>query len=143
MGICFFAVKRIWKTSEVSPERSWSLSVNMNQSKIGWEAVITSCIRLWWRSSSLMYCGLFPVSNYMNTLTVSCSWISVADILWAERMSIIYDKCDPAGTLTQAIRNFAKSLESWLTSAMSDFPQEIVRTKVQCVCILETICLKK
>jgi len=43
-------------------------------------------------------------------------------------------KCDPAGTLTQAIRNFAKSLEGWLTSAMTDFPQEIVRTKV-CVCV--------
>ena len=35
-----------------------------------------------------------------------------------------------AGTLTQAIRNFAKSLESWLTLAMCDFPQETVRTKV-------------
>lgn len=40
--------------------------------------------------------------------------------------------CSPlsAGTLTQAIRNFAKSLENWLTSAMCDFPQETVRTKV-------------
>ena len=35
-----------------------------------------------------------------------------------------------SGTLTQAIRNFAKSLESWLTAAMSDFPHDIVRTKV-------------
>lgn len=35
-----------------------------------------------------------------------------------------------SGTLTQAIRNFAKSLENWLTSAMCDFPQETVRTKV-------------
>lgn len=34
------------------------------------------------------------------------------------------------GTLTQAIRNFAKSLEGWLTSAMANFPQEIIRTKV-------------
>ncbi|XP_060037952.1 DNA-binding protein RFX2 isoform X2 [Erinaceus europaeus] len=33
-------------------------------------------------------------------------------------------------TLTQAIRNFAKSLEGWLTSAMSDFPQHVVQTKV-------------
>ena len=43
--------------------------------------------------------------------------------------------CDPerfasSGTLTQAIRNFAKSLESWLTNAMTSFPQEIIRTKV-------------
>uniref|UniRef100_A0A2K6GWC3 DNA-binding protein RFX2 n=1 Tax=Propithecus coquereli TaxID=379532 RepID=A0A2K6GWC3_PROCO len=33
-------------------------------------------------------------------------------------------------TLTQAIRNFAKSLEGWLTNAMSDFPQHVVQTKV-------------
>ncbi|XP_074059892.1 DNA-binding protein RFX2 isoform X4 [Macrotis lagotis] len=33
-------------------------------------------------------------------------------------------------TLTQAIRNFAKSLEGWLTNAMSDFPQQIIQTKV-------------
>lgn len=35
-----------------------------------------------------------------------------------------------SGTLTQAIRNFAKSLEGWLTNAMTSFPQEIIRTKV-------------
>nr|XP_035142103.2 DNA-binding protein RFX2 isoform X5 [Callithrix jacchus] len=33
-------------------------------------------------------------------------------------------------TLTQAIRNFAKSLEGWLTNAMSDFPQQVIQTKV-------------
>ncbi|XP_042650890.1 DNA-binding protein RFX2 isoform X3 [Tyto alba] len=33
-------------------------------------------------------------------------------------------------TLTQAIRNFAKSLEGWLMNAMSEFPAEIVQTKV-------------
>lgn len=34
------------------------------------------------------------------------------------------------GTLTQAIRNFAKSLEGWLTNAMRDFPQQVIQTKV-------------
>nr|XP_004655056.1 DNA-binding protein RFX2 isoform X2 [Jaculus jaculus] len=33
-------------------------------------------------------------------------------------------------SLTQAIRNFAKSLEGWLTNAMSDFPQQVIQTKV-------------
>ncbi|XP_008585119.1 PREDICTED: DNA-binding protein RFX2 isoform X3 [Galeopterus variegatus] len=33
-------------------------------------------------------------------------------------------------TLTQAIRNFAKSLEGWLTNAMSDFPPQAIQTKV-------------
>ncbi|XP_072513663.1 MHC class II regulatory factor RFX1 isoform X2 [Salminus brasiliensis] len=34
--------------------------------------------------------------------------------------------------LTQAIRNYAKSLESWLTSAMMNIPEEMVRIKVVC-----------
>lgn len=34
------------------------------------------------------------------------------------------------GALTQAIRNFAKSLESWLTNAMMNIPEEMVRIKV-------------
>ncbi|XP_042743468.1 DNA-binding protein RFX2 isoform X5 [Lagopus leucura] len=36
-------------------------------------------------------------------------------------------------TLTQAIRNFAKSLEGWLMNAMSEFPPQIVQTKVAVV----------
>ncbi|KAB5523632.1 hypothetical protein PHYPO_G00154800 [Pangasianodon hypophthalmus] len=34
--------------------------------------------------------------------------------------------------LTQAIRNCAKSLENWLTSAMMNIPEEMVRIKVVC-----------
>ncbi|KAI4541749.1 hypothetical protein MG293_008891 [Ovis ammon polii] len=36
----------------------------------------------------------------------------------------------PPGALTQAIRNFAKSLESWLTHAMVNIPEEMLRVKV-------------
>ncbi|XP_070770799.1 MHC class II regulatory factor RFX1 isoform X2 [Enoplosus armatus] len=36
--------------------------------------------------------------------------------------------------LTQAIRNFAKSLENWLTGALMNIPEEMVRIKVVCVC---------
>ncbi|KAF3687344.1 MHC class II regulatory factor RFX1 Enhancer factor C [Channa argus] len=35
--------------------------------------------------------------------------------------------------LTQAIRNFAKSLENWLTGAMMNIPEEMVRIKVVCL----------
>lgn len=35
-----------------------------------------------------------------------------------------------AGSLTQAIRNFAKSLEGWLKNAMQNVPEEMVKTKV-------------
>ena len=35
------------------------------------------------------------------------------------------------GSLTQAIRNFAKSLEGWLKSAMQGIPEEMQKTKVR------------
>lgn len=40
------------------------------------------------------------------------------------------------GALTQAIRNFAKSLEGWLTNAMSAIPQKMIQTKVVYHCSL-------
>ena len=36
-------------------------------------------------------------------------------------------------TLTQAIRNFAKSLEGWLTSSIQDYPTEAVSSKVSTI----------
>lgn len=36
-------------------------------------------------------------------------------------------------SLTQAIRNFAKNLENWLTSAMTGCPEQIVRSKISAV----------
>ena len=38
------------------------------------------------------------------------------------------------GTLTQAIRNFAKSLEGWLTNALNIYPKKFVASKVSCLC---------
>lgn len=35
------------------------------------------------------------------------------------------------GALTQAIRNFAKSLEGWLSNAMNNIPQRMIQTKVK------------
>lgn len=34
--------------------------------------------------------------------------------------------------MTQAIRNFAKSLEGWLSNAMNAIPQRMIQTKVDC-----------
>ena len=44
------------------------------------------------------------------------------------------------GALTQAIRNFAKSLESWLTNAMMNIPEEMVRIKVPSPCVCTCVC---
>lgn len=43
-----------------------------------------------------------------------------------------FSQAPPPGALTQAIRNFAKSLESWLTHAMVNIPEEMLRVKVRC-----------
>uniref|UniRef100_G1SN02 DNA-binding protein RFX2 n=1 Tax=Oryctolagus cuniculus TaxID=9986 RepID=G1SN02_RABIT len=60
-------------------------------------------------------------------------WVGVGCWCWAgpclPRPGLTQGLCLP-GTLTQAIRNFAKSLEGWLTNAMSDFPQRVIQTKV-------------
>lgn len=44
--------------------------------------------------------------------------------------------CFCKGSLTQAIRNFAKSLENWLKGAMTGVPEEMVKTKVRCTLLL-------
>ena len=38
--------------------------------------------------------------------------------------------CWLVGSLTQAVRNFAKSLEAWLKGALVGVPDEMVKTKV-------------
>ena len=51
-------------------------------------------------------------------------------ILMGETAFLTVSRLYLPGTLTQAIRNFAKSLEGWLTNAMRDFPQQAIQTKV-------------
>ncbi|KAG8130592.1 hypothetical protein E2320_017175 [Naja naja] len=43
------------------------------------------------------------------------------------------DVADVECALTQAIRNFAKSLEGWLSNAMNNIPQRMIQTKVAAV----------
>ncbi len=43
---------------------------------------------------------------------------------------LLFTSIPASGALTQAIRNFAKSLENWLTGAMMNIPEEMVRIKV-------------
>lgn len=47
-------------------------------------------------------------------------------------MLLLNNTC--VGTLTQAIRNFSKGLESWLTSAMQGCPEEMISIKVSIFC---------
>ncbi|XP_057345728.1 DNA-binding protein RFX2 isoform X4 [Manis pentadactyla] len=71
-------------------------------------------------------CKCDPILKWMR----SCDHILYQALV----ETLIPDVLRPVpSTLTQAIRNFAKSLEGWLTNAMSDFPQQVIQTKVAVV----------
>ncbi|KAK9968842.1 hypothetical protein ABG768_003143 [Culter alburnus] len=63
-------------------------------------------------------------------------WMNTCDHLMYQALVeiLIPDVLRPIpSALTQAIRNFAKSLEGWLTNAMSSIPQRMIQTKVSAV----------
>ncbi|XP_052048397.1 DNA-binding protein RFX2 [Apodemus sylvaticus] len=68
-------------------------------------------------------CKCEPVLQWMR----SCDHILYQTLV----ETLIPDVLRPVpSSLTQAIRNFAKSLEGWLINAMSGFPQQVIQTKV-------------
>lgn len=79
-------------------------------------------------SKSKLYnlCQSEAVQNFMKQV----------DLLFYQNMVdvLIPDVLRPIpSSLTQAIRNFAKNLESWLTAAMSGCPENIVQIKLSAV----------
>lgn len=67
-----------------------------------------------------------PVVDFLN----SCDHIlyqCIVDFLVPEVLRPI------PGTLTQAIRNFAKSLESWLSNSLQGYSSNLVKAKVRIV----------
>ncbi|XP_056096724.1 transcription factor RFX3 isoform X1 [Rhinichthys klamathensis goyatoka] len=77
-----------------------------------------------------------------DTLILLCrnddvlKWMNTCDHLMYQALVeiLIPDVLRPIpSALTQAIRNFAKSLEGWLTNAMSSIPQRMIQTKVSAV----------
>lgn len=60
---------------------------------------------------------IIKCSVFLHQLNVFISFVSITNLT-------------SPGALTQAIRNFAKSLENWLTGAMINIPEEMVRIKV-------------
>ncbi|XP_014340432.1 DNA-binding protein RFX2 [Latimeria chalumnae] len=78
------------------------------------------------REKLMALCKFDPVLNWMR----SCDHILYQALVEV----LIPDVLRPVpSTLTQAIRNFAKSLEGWLTNAMMDYPQQIIHAKVAVV----------
>ncbi|CAG5121101.1 unnamed protein product, partial [Candidula unifasciata] len=65
------------------------------------------------------------------------NWVRKSDYTFYQALVevLIPDVLRPIpSSLTQAVRNFAKSLEGWLRSAMQNVPEEMFKTKLGAVC---------
>ncbi|XP_017561389.1 MHC class II regulatory factor RFX1a isoform X3 [Pygocentrus nattereri] len=117
VNLQFTLVETLWKTfwrfSESQAGDTATLAVHDESEK----RLPKSCL--------VMLCKYDPVLRWSrdcdNTLYQGLVEILIPDVL----------RPIPSA-LTQAIRNFAKSLESWLTNAMMNIPEEMVRIKVTC-----------
>ncbi|XP_059378941.1 DNA-binding protein RFX2 isoform X4 [Carassius carassius] len=121
MNLQFHLIEKLWQTFWYSTAPSCDGATTIPNSEEDVED-----IRAFPREKLIALCKYEPIKQWMR----SCD-----HILYQALVEILIpDVLRPVpSTLTQAIRNFAKSLEGWLTSAMSDFPQEIVRTKAAVV----------
>uniref|UniRef100_A0A3B5AKX0 DNA-binding protein RFX2 n=1 Tax=Stegastes partitus TaxID=144197 RepID=A0A3B5AKX0_9TELE len=119
MNLQFHYIEKLWQTFWYSTPPSSDGSTTIPSSDDDLEGVIP-------REKLVALCKYEPVRLWMR----GCD-----HILYQALVEILIpDVLRPVpSTLTQAIRNFAKSLEGWLTNAMTNFPQEIIRTKVAVV----------
>ncbi|KAM9796792.1 DNA-binding protein RFX2 isoform 7-T8 [Syngnathus typhle] len=119
MNLQFHYIEKLWQTFWYSTATSSEGSTTIASSDDELEGVLP-------REKLVNLCKYEPVRLWMR----SCD-----HILYQALVEILIpDVLRPVpSTLTQAIRNFAKSLEGWLTNAMTSFPQEIIRTKVAVV----------
>ncbi|CAL9696477.1 unnamed protein product [Knipowitschia caucasica] len=117
MNLQFHYIEKLWQTFWYASMPSSDVSTSVGEEDM--EAMIP-------RERLLCLCKFEPVRLWMR----SCDHIlyqALVEILIPEVLRPV------PSTLTQAIRNFAKSLEGWLTNAMTSFPHEIIRTKVAVV----------
>nr|XP_033810909.1 DNA-binding protein RFX2 [Geotrypetes seraphini] len=116
MNLQFQYIEKLWQSFWSSKIPSSDGSIQMQTNEEEHEGVIP-------KDKLITLCKYDPVMKWMR----SCD-----HILYQALVEILIpDVLRPVpSTLTQAIRNFAKSLEGWLTNAMNDFPQHIVQIKV-------------
>ncbi|XP_030396451.1 DNA-binding protein RFX2 isoform X4 [Gopherus flavomarginatus] len=116
MNLQFHYIEKLWQSFWSSKTPSSDGSTTMPSSEEEHEGVIP-------KDKLITLCKYDPILKWMR----SCD-----HILYQALVEILIpDVLRPVpGTLTQAIRNFAKSLEGWLMNAMSDFPPQVVQTKV-------------
>lgn len=71
-------------------------------------------------------CQCEPIQNFMKQVDFQF-YQNIVDVLIPDVLRPI------PSTLTQSIRNFAKNLESWLTSSMIGCPEDIIQVKLSAV----------
>uniref|UniRef100_A0A8C6J6U6 DNA-binding protein RFX2 n=1 Tax=Melopsittacus undulatus TaxID=13146 RepID=A0A8C6J6U6_MELUD len=115
MNLQFHYIEKLWQSfwSPKTPSSDGSAALPASEEH---EATLS-------KEKLINLCKYEPILKWMR----SCD-----HILYQALVEILIpDVLRPVpSTLTQAIRNFAKSLEGWLMNAMSDYPPEIVQTKV-------------
>ncbi|XP_039622568.1 DNA-binding protein RFX2 isoform X3 [Polypterus senegalus] len=119
MNLQFHYIEKLWQTFWYSTGPSSEGATQVPPSDEETDSMIP-------REKLISLCKYEPIKVWMR----NCD-----HILYQALVEILIpDVLRPVpSALTQAIRNFAKSLEGWLTGAMSDYPQEIVRTKAAVV----------
>lgn len=116
MNLQFQYIEKLWQSFWNSKTASSDTTLAVSSSEESCEAVIP-------KHKLVTMCKYDPIMKWMR----SCDHILYQTLVEI----LIPDVLRPVpSTLTQAIRNFAKSLEGWLINAMSEFPQQIIQTKV-------------
>ncbi|XP_055562880.1 DNA-binding protein RFX2 isoform X2 [Falco biarmicus] len=116
MNLQFHYIEKLWQSFWSPKTPSSDGSAALPSSEEEHEGILP-------KDKLITLCKYEPILKWMR----SCD-----HILYQALVEILIpDVLRPVpSTLTQAIRNFAKSLEGWLMNAMSEFPPEIVQTKV-------------
>ncbi|XP_053514520.1 DNA-binding protein RFX2 isoform X4 [Artibeus jamaicensis] len=117
MNLQFHYIEKLWLSFWNSKASSSDSPASLPASDEDPKAIILPKDKL------VSLCKCDPILKWMR----SCDHILYQALVEV----LIPDVLRPVpSTLTQAIRNFAKSLEGWLTNAMRDFPQQVIQTKV-------------
>ncbi|NXX50696.1 RFX2 protein, partial [Tricholaema leucomelas] len=116
MNLQFHYIEKLWQSFWNPKSSSSEASAALPSSEEEHEGSLP-------KDKLIALCKYEPVLKWMR----SCD-----HILYQALVEILIpDVLRPVpSTLTQAIRNFAKSLEGWLMNAMSEFPPQIVQIKV-------------
>uniref|UniRef100_A0AAQ6AB18 Transcription factor RFX3 n=1 Tax=Amphiprion ocellaris TaxID=80972 RepID=A0AAQ6AB18_AMPOC len=123
VNLQFSLIEKLWQTF-------WRFSVNSRASFIrpvcSFRSSISEIEARLPRSQLLVLCRNEAVLKWMSTCD-HLMYQALVEILIPDVLRPI------PSALTQAIRNFAKSLEGWLNNAMNAIPQRMIQTKIAAV----------